>query len=159
MSNLWTRWTLITVTVLPFACVLIYHVRERLQTRQTLEAQFITMFETPAESKGITARMTAKFRVADEVIAGRLSLLQAAAAFRNLDKCWPRAVILWAYFPNAASEDEVYCLKVIGYVDTVAPSNRVAELAARLHAELDAMLQNGTLRLPDSEGVSSSGGG
>jgi len=157
MSNLWTRWTLITVTVLPFACVLIYHVRERLQTRQTLEAQFITMFETPAESKGITARMTAKFRVADEVIAGRLSLLQAAAAFRDLDERRPRAVAPCSGYPNASVE-EAYCLHVIGYVETQAPSDRASDLTRRLHAELDAKLQNGTLRLSHSEDAPSSDG-
>ena len=146
------------MTVLPFACVLVNHARERFQRRQILEAQSITMYESCAESKGITARMTAKFRVADEVIGGRRSLLQAAAAFRDLDERWPRTADPYSGYPNAASEAEVYCLKVIGYVDAEAPPDRAAELTRRLHAELDAMLRNGTLHLPDPDDASSPGG-
>ncbi len=85
MANQWTRWTLITATVLPFACGLVYHAHDRLQRRQTLEGKSILIYESSAESKRITARLTAKVRVADEVIAGRLSLLQAAA-FRDFDE-------------------------------------------------------------------------
>jgi hypothetical protein len=155
----WTRWALIAATVLPFACVLVNHARERIQRRQCLETQSILVYESSAESKGITARITAKYRVADEVIAGRKSLLQAAAAFRSLDERWPRAAAPCATFSDAASEEEAYCLKVICYVRNEAPPERVVELANRLQAELDAMLRNGALRLPDSGDASSSGGG
>ena len=155
----WSQWSLITVTILPVACVLVYHACERLQRSQSLEAQSIIVCESPAEVQGICARNRAKARVADEVLAGRLSLLQAAAAFRDLDERWPRSPIMWAYFPNAASDDEIHCLHVISYVGMEAPPDRAAELTGRLHAELDAMLRNGTLRLPDPEAGSTSDGG
>ena len=154
----WTRWVLITATVLPVACVLVNHARERILRRQSLGTQSILVCESSAESKGLAARLTAKYHVADEVIAGRTSLLQAAAAFRSFDKRWPRAMDLCSGSPDAAPEAEGYCLKVIGYVAAAAP-NRGSELTLRLHAELDAMLRNGTLHLPDSVDAASSGGG
>jgi hypothetical protein len=154
----WSQWALFTAMVLPVAGVLVYHARGRLQRSQSLEGQPILLCESCAETKGILARTRAKARMAHEVIAGRLSLLQAAAAFRDLDERWPRAVNPWAAFPDA-SEDESYCLKVIGYVDTEAPSDRASPLTRRLHVELDAMLRNGTLHLPDSDDGSTSDGG
>lgn len=154
-----TRWTLISATVLPFVCGLIYRAHDRLQRRQALDGKSIIVYESSDESKGITARLMAKVRIVEEVIAGRLSMLQAAAAFRDLDKRWPRAADPRLIYPKAATEDEVYCLCVIGYVNRETPPDRAAELTRRLHAELDAALRNGTLRLPDLEDASSSGGG
>ena len=57
------------------------------------------------------------------------------------------------FYPNAVSEDEIHCLLVIVYVGTEAPPEQAAELTGRLHAELDAMLRDGTLRLPDPKGA------
>jgi hypothetical protein len=155
----WKHWALITATVLAFAGILAYQTRGRLLKRQTLEAHSIVLLESSAEIKGIDARTSAKCRIADEIIAGRLSLLQAAAAFRDLDERWPRSPIIWAYYPNAASEDEVHCLNVIGYVGAEAPPDRAAELTDRFHAELDAMLRDGALRLPSPEDAPPSGAG
>jgi hypothetical protein len=154
----WTRWSLITVTVLPIVCALVNHARERMQRQQSLETQSPVLYESSAESKGVAARMTAKYRIADEVIAGRLPLLQAAAAFRSLDERWPRAADLCSGCPNTAPEAEVYCLKVIAYVDAEAP-HRGSELTRRLHKELEAMLRNGTLHLPESGDALVSTGG
>ena len=86
----WTQRALITATVLAFAGVLACRASGRLLKRSTLEAHSINMSESSAESQAITARTTAKVRIAHELIAGRLSLLQAAAAFRDLDERWPR---------------------------------------------------------------------
>jgi hypothetical protein len=154
----WTHWALITATVLAFAGILAYQTRGRLLKRQTLEAHSMVLCESSAEIKGIGARTRAKCRIADEVIAGRLSLLQAAAAFRDLDERWPRSPIIWACYPNA-SEGEVRCLNVIGYVGAEAPPDRAAELTDCLHAELDAMLRDGALRLPSPENAPPSGAG
>ncbi len=148
----WLQSALGAATALAFAGFLVYHGRDRFLRRQTLMAQSVVKCESNAECQAIDARTIAKGRIADEVIAGRLSLLQGAAACRDLDKLWPRSPIIWAYFPNAVSEDEVYCLHVIGYVANEAPPNRAAELTDRLHAELDAILRDGTLHLPDPEG-------
>lgn len=155
----WTRWGLITATVPLLACALLYHAHERIQRRQALAPQSSLVYDSSAESKGVTARITAKYRVAGEVVAGRMSLLQAAVAFRSLDQHWPHVIDAGPGSPKAASEVEVYCLKVIAYVRSEAPLERVAELANRLQAELDAMLRNGTLRLPDADDALSSGGG
>jgi hypothetical protein len=156
----WSQWALVVATILPVVCVLACHARARLQTSQALEGHSsIVLCESCAESEGTIARIRAKARVADELIGGRLSLVRAAAAFRGLDKHWPRVLNAWAAFPSASSEDERFCLQVIGYVGTEAPPQRAAELIGRLHAELDAMLQNGTLHLPDSDDAPSPGGG
>jgi hypothetical protein len=141
------QWTLITAAVLAFASIPAYHVGGRLLKRPTLEAQTFILFESSPETKDIDARMSAKRRIAHELIAGRVSLLQAAAAFRDLDERRPRAIIAAAHYPNAASEGEVYCLIVIGYVGAEAPPDRAAELTGRLHAELNGMRRDRTLRL------------
>jgi hypothetical protein len=155
----WTQRALITAIVLAFAGVLVYHADGRLLNRPTFEAHSINMSESNAESQAIMARTTAKVRIAHELIAGRLSLLQAAAAFRDLDERWPCAMNPAVFYRNAASEDEVYGLMVIGYVGTEAPPERAAALTGRLHAELDAMRGDGTLRLPDLKAASPSGAG
>jgi hypothetical protein len=149
----WSQWALIMATILPFAGVLVYHAHVRFNRSPILKASSVVSEADPSLPE-IISRIDAKRRVANEVIAGRLSLLQAAAAFRNLDERWPCNVIPWAYFPNAASEDEVYCLLVIGYVRCEAPPERADELTKRLQAELAAMLRDGTLHLPDAEDAS-----
>jgi len=146
----WAQWALISAIVLPFAGRLIYHAHGRLNRSPIREATSVVLEAGPMNS-AIVARTTAKGQVANEVIAGRLSLLQAAAAFRNLDQRWPRVAIPSPYSPKAASEDEVYCLLVIGYVHFEAPPERAADLEGRLRTELTAMLRDGKLHLPDAE--------
>jgi hypothetical protein len=152
----WAQWTLIAATVLPLVGGLIFHAHGRLNRPPIGEATSVVLEAGPMNS-AIVARMTAKGQVANEVIAGRLSLLQAAAAFRNLDQRWPRVAVPSPYSPKAASEDEVYCLLVIGYVRAEAPPERAADLVGRLRAELTAMLRDGKLHLPDVEDANPTG--
>jgi hypothetical protein len=144
----WAQWTLITVTFLPFACGLIYHAHDRLN-RSPIRKETSVVLEAGPMYSAITSRMAAKRQVANEVIAGRLSLLYAAAAFRHLDERWPHTAMPSIFFPNAASDDEVYCLLVIAYVRAEAPPERAADLGDGLQAELAAMLRDGKLHLPD----------
>ena len=88
----WPQWALITATLLPLVGGLAYHAHGRLNRSPIREATSTVLEASPLNS-AITARMTAKRQIANEVIAGRLSLLQAAAAFRNLDQRWPRVVM------------------------------------------------------------------
>ena len=81
------------------------------------------------------------------MIAGRLSLLPAAAAFRDMqDPKWLPGLL--DSNRGAASIDEVYCRSVIGYVGA-RPPDRAKEVARRLEAELSARLRDGTLHLPE----------
>ena len=102
------------------------------------------------QSQMITARTTAKAAIAGELIAGRRSLLEAAAAFRDLGLQGPPDHVRDA-FPLAASEDEAYCRSVLVYIDALATQDQGDDLACSLEAELYDRLRDGTLRLPDAE--------
>ncbi len=100
----------------------------------------------------VNARIRAKRAIAQELIAGRLSLWQAAADYRGLG-LQGRPDRVRDAFPLAGSEEEAYCRSVIGYVGTVAledQSDDVADVTCVLEAELYDRLQEGTFRLPDS---------
>jgi hypothetical protein len=98
-------------------------------------------------------RTEAKSRVIHDLLAGRTSLLAAAAAFRRLDDHPPSWARRPTNFEDAASEDEGYCRVVIVWASFEAPPGRADERMSRIRAELDARLKDGTLRLPDSEGA------
>ena len=107
------------------------------------------LYPAPPEDAVVKARITAKEAIARELVAGRLSLLQAAAGFRNLGLQAPPDQMR-DVFPLAGSEDEAYCRSVIGYVRSVAPNDQGEIITCVLEAELYDQLQEGTLRLPDS---------
>jgi hypothetical protein len=89
-------------------------------------------------------RIYAKHRLVDDVIAGRLSLLQAAAGFRELNEQPPvyDRERFRALYPGA-DDDERHCREVLAWVidqlrgclDTDA-----SDLASRLEAELQAVI-------------------
>ncbi len=95
-------------------------------------------------------RMDAKAWATREVIAGRLSLWQAAAAFKALDAEAP-PYPGWVFVPPppGMTEEEGYCRSVIDWVRWAAPADRADELVGRLQAQLDAGLRQGTPHLPD----------
>jgi hypothetical protein len=97
-----------------------------------------------------------KRRLAGEVIAGQLSLLEAAARFRDLDERPPAACRrgLRAAFPGA-SDDECHCRAVLSYVREELWHRPGADPAAadRLEAELRALLERGDPRLPGPDDV------
>jgi hypothetical protein len=90
----------------------------------------------------VSDRLSAKAHIADEVAAGRLSLREAAAAFRDLDAQQPRQVYDHpAAFPPGASEDERRCRAVIDWAVNAAPPDHAPALARRLEAELEVLLR------------------
>jgi hypothetical protein len=103
----------------------------------------------PADARitWLTARYAAKQHVVAELTAGRMSLLEAAAAFREVDAQNADYRILDA-FPGAVSEDEAYCRSVIAYVSVSASRDQTADLVNALKEEMVARLQDGALRLP-----------
>jgi hypothetical protein len=94
-------------------------------------------------------RVVGKCAVADDVRAGRLGLLEAAACFRDLQAAdpsfdWDR---FREYTPGATDEERL-ARAVIGFVANSPDADPgPAELVGRLKAELAARLRDGTLRL------------
>jgi hypothetical protein len=92
------------------------------------------------------------------VIDGRVTLLEAGAAFRDADAADPGRARRAADSLGGGSADVGYCRSVIEWVRTEAPPARAAELAGRLEAELEARRRDGTLRLPPPNAVRAPGG-
>jgi hypothetical protein len=88
--------------------------------------------------------------VARAVLAGRLSLPEAASQFLALRR------EVQASYPNVPrladdlSEEEDTCREVIAWVraELAGDPERAREVTVRLEAELDAHLRRGPLRLP-----------
>jgi hypothetical protein len=96
-------------------------------------------------------RMALKDEVAADAIAGRLTLFEAAARFRDLDADAPEAYRgAWRRSMAGDSDPERYCRQVIGYAAAVLqdPTGEAAVLQD-LTAQLDQALARGDLRLPD----------
>jgi hypothetical protein len=96
-----------------------------------------------------------KVAVAQDLAAGRLSLPEAAARCRDLDRQNPG--FNWEEFRRTtpgASDEERHCREAIRLLRTNLPLGHSAteELARRLAAALQADLERGTLRLPGAEG-------
>jgi hypothetical protein len=92
-------------------------------------------------------RIAAKQAVADDLIARRTSLFEAAAAFQALSANGPEDEVQIAY-PQAASADEAYCRSVIDYV-AAAPGGQNQALVAELQAELNEQFPGETTPLGD----------
>jgi hypothetical protein len=108
--------------------------------------------ELDRNREALLRRIEAKEAVVAELVAGRLTLLQAAARFRALKGDPPGVAEL---FPPewGRSEGERLCREVMvwvnGWLAERAPE-RAAAVAARLEAELRQHRDpSGTVRLPD----------
>jgi hypothetical protein len=107
--------------------------------------------EPEACVRDILRRAAAKQRLAVEVIEGRLSLVEAATRFRDLDEQPPP--FHWQAFRDAfpgASDDERHCRQVLNYVWGELQDRPDADpaLLGRLEAELQDLLARGNFRLP-----------
>jgi hypothetical protein len=137
----------LTVAAGVFASVLAYHsATHRAAAPAARESERISRAD-PSD-RAIQARIAAKEGVVKDLIAGRTSLVQAAAVFRALGGMGPADMIRVAY-PLAASEDEAYCRSVIDYVPGQAPAGQGDALVRDLKAEMNDRLRDGTLHLAD----------
>jgi len=96
-------------------------------------------------------RLPAKGHVVEELLAGRLGLLEAAAQFRNIDRSMPPG--FWSYYHRSRPDDgdaEGYCRQVIRHVEVVAEDRGQWEQVDRLEAELCKHLERGSLQLPET---------
>jgi hypothetical protein len=103
------------------------------------------------EMESVQRRSATKYRVAGDAAEGRLTLLEAAARFRDLDagasEGYRRG---WRHTHEGASDEERYCRQVITYAGLVLHDRSDAAAAlGRLQAQLDGALSRGDLRLPD----------
>jgi hypothetical protein len=104
--------------------------------------------EIDARLRGIRKSIKARTEVAEQAAAGELSLLEAAARFREVtfdDESYQGS--LRKRYPGM-SDDERLCRNVLSYVEA-SSSSGTREHLARLKAELNDLLkQPGGIRLP-----------
>jgi hypothetical protein len=106
------------------------------------------------QSRTIVQRLEAKEEVVRRLLAGRLTLLEAAALFGHLNEepaAWPfQDNLRWP----GASREEKLCRQVLDWAIPLAreEGGRAVEAADRLEAELAALLaRGGVIRLPGDE--------
>jgi hypothetical protein len=99
----------------------------------------------------LNVRMEAKVQIIQDLIAGRLTLLAAAARFRDLNSRPPH--FHWGRFRMAyagATDDEKHCNEVLAAVEACRGGRDSADpLVDRLRRELEQHVREGTLRLPE----------
>ena len=97
-------------------------------------------------------RVQVRRDVVAAVMTGRMTLLQAASAFRELNRRSPSSY--WGAFGHlypGASDEERHCRQVIAYVHTELEEypGGENEVVRRLEAELRGHLERGRLHLPE----------
>jgi hypothetical protein len=103
------------------------------------------------EFRGTIARLEAKQRVLNKLLAGWLTFLEAVAHFRALDQLPP--AFHWDHFRDlypGNSDEERHCREVIRWLLNTAddPCLGLAH-AGRYESELNALLKRGPICLPD----------
>jgi hypothetical protein len=105
-----------------------------------------------SDNLGIMAQISARrFQLIDELLAGRLSLKQTAAAFRALSEECPYDPVpyLRKLYPDYSDEDLHY-LHVIRYAETVYYHGRSTEEAIEcLRQEFQTVRRTGDIHLND----------
>jgi hypothetical protein len=135
--------TAVLAVVLYSACLVSYVAAEVEGVRAEvaeLDREFQDMEQHDAV---ILNRISAKERVAEEVAAGQLTLIQAADRFRQLDQQFPAFDPKIVRFSDQADTDkERYCRLVIHYVRGTLTDQEDADFALlyRLEAELQDRL-------------------
>jgi len=106
--------------------------------------------ELDEQDRTISKRLGAKDEVVKDLIAGRLTLFEAAAGFRRLNEEFPRAVVKESV--PGVTEEEQLCRQVIAWVRVrleVNPGEASEDFVARLEHELLRHKQrNGAVLLP-----------
>jgi hypothetical protein len=108
--------------------------------------------ELPGDSAARRKSRAAKFRVVKRLLAGRLTLPQAATRFRDLNASAPEGdPYLRRVLPGVPPE-QALCRQVIWYAEAelrTRDPQRVGEVVARLERELaDLNKRPGAMRLP-----------
>jgi hypothetical protein len=112
--------------------------------------------------ESMTLRFLAKQHIARDVVAGRMSLIEAATLFRvlnlpaDLDALNREGAHCWVLTEPVHTEDERHCRQVVQWVSALGltdSSEHVAAAVARLTAEYqEEARRHGQVRLPDRAG-------
>jgi hypothetical protein len=106
-----------------------------------------------ARAAVLRTRLAARYRILQAVHSRRLTLVEAAALFRDLNRSDPN--FPWHAFRSyyaGATDDERHCREIIDNAAEALdlPPAEIGALTARLEAELQEHLRYGPLRLPES---------
>ena len=94
--------------------------------------------------------LEAKSRVIEDLRNDRLTLLEAAARFRDIGhSSLDRDGALFRQSFAGQTDAERWCRKVIDYMRAISPADTGASRADQLEAELSQHLAQGPLQLPD----------
>jgi hypothetical protein len=110
--------------------------------------------EMEQETRGVIDRATRKRIVVEALIAGRLTLVQAAGRFRALNRATPP--FFWQQFREAypgGSDEERHCREVIAWVEIEledADPCLALSLRRALLGELERRLKRGKPPLPEA---------
>ena len=107
--------------------------------------------EFDEENRAMLSRLAAKRQVVEEAAAGRLTLLEAVARFRELDATTPeRQIRAWRTAIAANSDEERYCLTVIQHVWALLQERPGAsrDVLGELKAQLEEHRRRGDLYFP-----------
>jgi hypothetical protein len=107
--------------------------------------------ELARHGEHLLRHINAKSEVVAELLGGRLTLLQAAARFRDLEETPPDRLAV-PRLPGGAADGERHCRAVMRWVDNwlkVQAPEQAAGMAARLEEELRRHRgPDGIIRLP-----------
>jgi hypothetical protein len=97
-------------------------------------------------------RRLGKDRAAEDALAGRLTLLEAAAAWRDLDaELQPGPRVSWRLQADGDTDEERYCRQMLARAARLAEGRPGAEASvAALRRQLEEALAGGDPRLPGS---------
>jgi hypothetical protein len=95
--------------------------------------------------------MALKDEVTEDVVAGRLTLVEAAAQFRTLDACAPEEYRRgWVVLARGVPDEERYCRQVVDYAEQALRDRADGPaVLAGLKRQLEEALAHGDLRLPE----------
>jgi hypothetical protein len=115
-------------------------------------AAFLSAQQAPDDANFEVLRWSIATRegIADEVIAGRLTLLEAAAGFRAVDQVKERSFrLVESAMPGKTAEEQL-CRRVLAFVaGRLERSGQRDPIVGRLEDELQEHLRHGALTLPE----------
>jgi hypothetical protein len=128
--------------------------RDLPELQRQLEEGQRTRAELESREAEVLARLDTKEQIVTDLLAGRLTLLTAAARFHALTANVPGAVRYLRFCYEGRSDEERYCRQVISWVRTealvMAPPEVTRVTLRRLEAELQQHLDSGEpITFPD----------
>jgi hypothetical protein len=105
--------------------------------------------ELTTEDTRVMRRIAAKETIIEDLIAGRINLLEAAADFRALNAGRPGYMLVIRSSYPGVTDDERLCRNVIGYVEAGGETDEDGRaLIYRLTEQLETLKAIGRLHLP-----------